>query len=95
MLRPTQPSDELGKYNRKGDKVGAVNRDLESRIIEKAEELAEQRCGREFSELPASLQMRVWMDAEEEVKDKSSSEADAIYDRIREKGFKHRKAEVG
>jgi len=60
--------------------------DLEDMIITKAEELAEQRYGREFGSLPPSLQMRTWMDAEKEVADYFASLTDAIYDRMREFG---------
>ena len=71
--------------------MGAVNRDLEERTINKADEIAEQRYGRPFSELPASPQMQIWMDAEREVADQLADEADNLYDRIREEGFNHRK----
>ena len=55
----------------------AVKRDLEERTSNKANEIAEQRYGRPFSELSASLQMTTWMDAEREV--------------VREEGFNHRR----
>jgi len=64
--------------------MGAVKRDLEERTINKADEIAEQRYGREFSDLPASLQMQVWMEAEREAHDYFACQADAIYDRKRE-----------
>ncbi len=83
-LRPMQPSDKLGKYKRKGDRMGAVKHDLEEMTSNKADEIAEQRYGREFSELPTSLQMQVWMDAEREVVDKIADQNDAIYDRMKE-----------
>ena len=66
--------------------MGLIQRDLEERASEKAEEMAEQRCGRPFSDLPASVQMTVWMDAEQEAKDELADQADFIYDQMREKG---------
>ncbi len=67
--------------------MGAVNRDQEERIIVKADEIAEWRHGRPFNDLPASLQMQVWMDAEQEVTDYFAVQADAIYDRMREENW--------
>ena len=64
--------------------MGIIQRDLEQITSEKAEELAQQRYGREFGDLPASLQMKVWMDAEQEAADYFASQADAIYDRMME-----------
>ncbi len=71
--------------------MGLVKQDLEERTINKADEIAEQRYGREFSDLPASLQMQVWMEAEQEAAEYFRTQADAIYDRMREEGFNHRK----
>ena len=65
--------------------------DLKDMITTKAEELAEQRYGREFNDLPASLQMKVWMEAEQEAADYFACQADAIYDRMREDGLNHRR----
>ena len=59
-------------------------RDLEEITSNKADEIAEQRYGREFNDLPASLQMKVWMEAEQEAHDYFACQADAIYDRKRE-----------
>jgi len=64
--------------------MGAVNRDLEGRTSNKAEEIAQQRYGREFGDLPASLQMQTWMEAENEMKNQLASERDFIYDGMRE-----------
>ncbi len=66
-------------------------RDIEEITCNKAEELAEKRYGREFNDLPASLQMQIWMEAEQEAADYFACQADAIYDRMREDGFNHRK----
>ncbi|KKL91070.1 hypothetical protein LCGC14_1898390 [marine sediment metagenome] len=63
--------------------MGAVNRDLEETTSNKAEDLAEQRYGREFHDLPASLQMATWMDAELEIAINLACEADMF--RIKEK----------
>ena len=64
--------------------MGAVKYDLEEITSNKADEIAEQRYGRPFSELPAPLQMQVWMEAENEAADQLASELDATYDRLRE-----------
>ena len=64
--------------------MGAVKRDLEEITSNKAEEIAEKRCGREFGDLPPSLQMQVWMEAEQETADYFACQADAIYDRMME-----------
>ena len=65
--------------------------DIKEAYQNKADKIAEQRYGREFSDLPASLQMKVWMDAEKEVADEIADQGDGIYERIREQGFNHRK----
>ncbi len=69
--------------------MGAVKRDLEEITSNKADEIAEQRYGREFSDLPASEQIDVWMEAENKVKDQLATENDAIYDQIKENGATH------
>ena len=48
--------------------MGIIQRDQEERTSNKADEVAEQKYGRTFSNLPASLQMQVWMDAEQEAR---------------------------
>jgi len=65
--------------------------DREEWTSEKADELADKRYGREFASLPSSLQMQVWMEAEQEATDyfiglayHLATEADAMYDRERE-----------
>jgi len=62
-------------------------RDYKEMVCEKAEELAEQRTGREFNDLPNHLQMSIWMDAEQEVNDNLACQADAIYDRMKEEAM--------
>jgi len=71
--------------------MGAVKHDLEEMTSNKADEIAEQRYGRTFSELPASLQMQVWMDAEREVADKIADQNDFLYDQMRDNGHKSKK----
>ncbi len=48
--------------------MGMLKYDLEDVTCEKAEDIAEKRYGREFGQLPASQQMQVWMEAEEEAR---------------------------
>ena len=68
--------------------MGIIQRDLEEITSNKADEIAKQRYGREFSDLPASLQMQVWVEAEKEVADYFACQNDAIYDRMKENGHK-------
>ena len=65
--------------------MGAVKHDLEELTSNKADEIAEERYGMPFSDLPKLQQHDVWFEAESIVKDKLADQADAIYDRIREK----------
>ena len=65
--------------------MGAVKRDLEERTINKADEIAEQRYGREFCDLPNHIQHEVWCEAESIVRDKVADQADAIYERMRDR----------
>jgi len=67
--------------------MGIIQRDLEEITSDKAEEIAEKRYGREFGDLPVSLQIEVWIDAEREAADYFATQADGIYDRIREASF--------
>lgn len=53
---------------------------FEDRVCEKAEELAEQRHSMEFNDLPNHLQMSVWMEAEQLVKDQLADEGDHLRD---------------
>ncbi len=62
--------------------MGIIQRDLEEITSDKAEEIAEKRYGREFGDLPASLQIEVWIDAEREAADYFATQADGIYDRM-------------
>jgi len=61
-------------------------RDLKEKVCLKAEDLAEERCGRPFDDLPPYLQQQIWMDAEQEAKSQEQMRADGIYDRMREEG---------
>ncbi|MGD0794295.1 MAG: hypothetical protein ABR958_01700 [Dehalococcoidales bacterium] len=69
--------------------MGANKRDWEDRVIEKSEELAQERYNTDFSQLSPPLQMKTWLDAEHEVNDQIASEMDALRDRIREQGIDH------
>ena len=71
--------------------MGAVKRDLEERVSDKADEIAEQRYGLGFSDIPQLLQHDVWFKAESIVKDELTDQADANYDRMREEGLNHRR----
>ena len=66
--------------------MGVVKRDFEERVSDKADEIAEQRYGIEFNDLPMLLKHDVWFKAESIVKDEMADEADAIYDQMRENG---------
>jgi len=50
----------------------------------KADEIALNRYGREFYDLPKSEQFKVWHEAEAAVRDEIATEADAIFDAIKE-----------
>ncbi|MBA7478535.1 hypothetical protein ES707_13960 [subsurface metagenome] len=71
--------------------MGAVKQDLEERTFNEADEIAKQRYGREFGDLPPSLQMQVWMEAEQKAAEYFRTQEDGLYERIREEGFNHRK----
>jgi len=88
VLHPSQPSDELGEDKVKGENMGAIKRDLEELTVIKADEIAEQRYGMPFSDLPRLQQHDVWFEAESIVKDKLADQADFIYDQMRERGHK-------
>jgi hypothetical protein len=62
--------------------------DIEEMTTNKAEEIAEQRYGREFNDLPSSLQMQVWMEAEQQVADDLATQAELRMDdmKIRQNG---------
>jgi len=62
--------------------------DIEEMTTNKAEEIAEQRYGREFNDLPSSLQMQVWMEAEHQVADDLATQAELRMDdmKIRQNG---------
>ena len=65
--------------------------DIEEATQNKAEELAEQRYGREFYDLPKPIQFDVWCEAESIVRDKVADQADAVYERLREERLGLRK----
>ena len=59
--------------------------DVEEMTSLKADHIAEEKYGREFNDLPQNIQFQVWYEAEASVRDEIATEADAIYDAIREK----------
>jgi len=60
-------------------------RDIGEATQTEAEEIAEQRYGREFDDLPNHIQHEVWCEAESIVRDKVADQADAIYERMRDR----------
>jgi len=64
--------------------MGAIQRDLEEITSEKADEIAEKRYGREFKDLPASLQMQTWMEAEQETKEYFACQDDRLLNSMME-----------
>ena len=57
--------------------------DLEEMTTTKAEEIAEQRYGREFNSLPPSLQYQVWSEAEKAILDKLAAQDDHHQDKLK------------
>jgi len=58
--------------------------DVKDMTQTRADEIAEQRYGRDFYELPKQVQFKVWHEAEAAVRDEIATEADAIFDAIKE-----------
>jgi hypothetical protein len=56
--------------------MGAVKRDLEQLVSEKAEEFAQQRYGTAFDNLSNALKMQVWTDAEVAIQEKLNEMAE-------------------
>ena len=54
--------------------------DIDEMTTNKAEEIAEQRYGRSLNSLPSSLQMQVWMEAEQQVADDLATQAELRMD---------------
>lgn len=50
--------------------------DIEEMATNRAEEIAQQRYGREFNDLPNSLQSQVWSEAERLVHDDLATQAE-------------------
>jgi len=63
--------------------------DVLDRTLEKAEDAAEQTYGREFSDLPPSIQMRIWLEAEQEVESDDQCRDDLIYEQIKAQREEH------
>lgn len=59
--------------------------DVKDMTSSKADHIAEERYGREFQDLPQNIKFQVWHEAEAFVRDQIATEADAIYDAIRER----------
>ncbi len=59
--------------------------DIKDAIQTEADQIAEQRYGREFYDLPKPLQHEVWCEAESIVRDKVADQADLQYERMRER----------
>ena len=59
--------------------------DLKDAMQTEADQIAEQRYGREFYDLPNHIQHEVWCEAESIVRDKVADQADAIYERMRDR----------
>ncbi len=60
-------------------------RDIKDATQTEADQIAEQRYGREFYELPKPLQFEVWSEAESIVRDKVADEIDNAYEHFRER----------
>lgn len=69
--------------------MGANKRDWEERVIVKAEELAQEKYHRDFSDLPPQMEMQVWLEAEGIVNDQIADAMDAARKTVREKGIDH------
>lgn len=65
--------------------------DRDGMVIDKAEEIAEQRYCREFHELPKDVQYRVFSEAELEVTDYLATQADLRRDAEKEQVGRSRK----
>ena len=63
--------------------------DVLDRTLEKAEDAAEQTYGREFSDLPPSIQMRIWLEAEQEVESDDQCRDDFIYEQMKAQREEH------
>jgi len=59
--------------------------DVKDATSTEADRIAEQRYGKEFYDLPKPIQHEVWCEAESIVRDKVADQADAIYERLRER----------
>ncbi len=50
--------------------------DIEQAALEDAEELAQKRYGRSFDDLPAQEQMRLWVEADQRVRERLNEAAE-------------------
>ncbi len=58
--------------------------DIDEATLTEADQIAEQRYGRDFYDLPSPIQHDVWSEAEGRVKEKVADEIDRAYERLRE-----------
>jgi len=61
--------------------------DKEDWITNKADNIALQQTGKEFNDLPASVQFNIWMQAESEYADYLACQIDALRDQMKEDGI--------
>ena len=59
--------------------------DIKDATQTEADQIAEQRYGREFYDLPKPIQHDVWCEAENRVQEKLADEIDNAYERFRER----------
>jgi len=59
--------------------------DIKDATQTEADQIAEQRYGREFYDLPKPLQFEVWCEAENIIREKQAAEVDNAYERLRER----------
>ena len=60
-------------------------RDIKDATQTEADQIAEQRYGREFDDLPKPIQHDVWCEAENIIREKQAAEVDNAYERLRER----------
>lgn len=60
---------------------------VEDRISEKADEIADRVYGRDFNDLPKRVQMQIWMQAEEAEADDEADRSDHTYEELRDKAM--------
>ncbi len=66
--------------------MGAIKRDWEERVSDKAEQMAIDRYQTAFRQLSPNLQMQTWIEAEHLVTDEMVGQKEAARDALREQG---------